>query len=1134
MKAKIVILLLLLFMTAVLLSSSGAWGDVARDTANSSIEPINSGADTIIWSHTCSGSDLFLVVNTASPRGDQPIDSVFYNGVRMDTIRAASAAFCEGICWGLVDPATGVNDVEVYLGGVSGGISITCISVSYTGVDQTTPYSAATDTTSNSASALEKNWAGGDAGEWIHIFLGKQYGGLWITEGSGQTVNATEIGTDGSATSAGASSYKTAEDGNDVVSYTSEAGADCVLLAFVLEATATTDTCCAVYTSPLAFGEVDTGQTKVDSFYIKNCGDSAFTDSIDWGLNPVYVAQSDSAYSLSTGDSAWFTLQFAPTAVTSYPGAQDVGEAKCADLIISGAGLEQIDTCCAVYTSPLAFGDVVLDDAKVDSFYIQNCGDSALVDSIDWANAPVYVPLSDSLYNLATDETKWFLVQFTPTAEQAYPESQDLGHDSCGTLTISGTGIALPTGETNVFYMSPTGNNSTGDGSRNNPYQTLSWIADNVLTPNTGDTVMVMSGTHAGDASAIGYSCLVRGHPDTFLTIMADPLGGTKPVIDGNDITETCWTFYREYHWPAPDLPQYDVAYVRVKGITFTNPIGHNVNITDGGMYSRTYPAHHIIFEDCDFSDPGPTSQCLKMAGVDTFLIKNCTFSGFEWASLDLVGCHRGTVVGCYFSNGPSAGGDGEAIHIKGGSKDVTVDRCYFNEVGYSAVIIGGLTGINYFRPPFYTNDGDGILCDYEAKNINVYRSIFRETGQPICFASSRGGGVYNCAFYCPTAYGDPFGVTYMFRLYSFHTSLDGDTLVWPRDGEVINNIVVHNGSFSSYNMVVFTQSSTTNPETFLFSHNLWHNLDDPGTVPGWDYLDGLYGSPQHDNDITGDPLFTDATPDTTFDFMLQTGSPAVAAGSTYVNIVYDWWNDEYIDGNDWDDTAWDNPRTLGVYASASDTCCTVTGIAFSNTYVDSTATDSFYIYACGDSALTDSIDWTCASQYVLASDSIYDISSGDTAWFTVEFTPTAAVSYPDTQVAGHAVCSDIIFSGLGLVNTCCQVTDPALFGQVTVDATATDSFYIYNCGNVALVDSIDWVNMLSVYTLASDSIYNIAAGDTQWFTVEFTPTAEVSYQDTIDTGHPDCYNTILYGVGNTPDTPDTIEATSGYRRRRH
>lgn len=98
--------------------------------------------------------------------------------------------------------------------------------------------------------------------------------------------------------------------------------------------------------------------------------------------------------------------------------------------------------------------------------------------------------------------------------------------------------------------------------------------------------------------------------------------------------------------------------------------------------------------------------------------------------------------------------------------------------------------------------------------------------------------------------------------------------------------------------------------------------------------------------------------------------------------------------------------------------------------------------------------------------------------------------------------------------DTCCSTSDTLPFGYVYTGATAEDSFFIANCGDVALEDSIDWLGLLAVFTPLSDSAYNIAPGETMWFSLEFDPAAVTSYADTNLLGHDSCGSIILTGTG--------------------
>lgn len=96
------------------------------------------GVTSISWSHTCTGADRLLLVGVAS---NAQVSGVTYNSVAL-TLAAEINTAAGGLwtaLWYLKGPATGANTVVVTHGsGRSEGQS-----VSYTGVDQTTPIGTA-------------------------------------------------------------------------------------------------------------------------------------------------------------------------------------------------------------------------------------------------------------------------------------------------------------------------------------------------------------------------------------------------------------------------------------------------------------------------------------------------------------------------------------------------------------------------------------------------------------------------------------------------------------------------------------------------------------------------------------------------------------------------------------------------------------------------------------------------------------------------------------------------------------------------------------------------------------------------------------------------------------------------------
>src|SRR6478752_2205791 len=86
---------------------------------------------TISWSHTCTGSNRYLVV-FFNINGRIPT-TVTYNGVAMTQLATVAT---RNSCFGLINPATGSNTIAASWGS---SVAASCISVSLTGVNQTTP-----------------------------------------------------------------------------------------------------------------------------------------------------------------------------------------------------------------------------------------------------------------------------------------------------------------------------------------------------------------------------------------------------------------------------------------------------------------------------------------------------------------------------------------------------------------------------------------------------------------------------------------------------------------------------------------------------------------------------------------------------------------------------------------------------------------------------------------------------------------------------------------------------------------------------------------------------------------------------------------------------------------------------------
>ena len=103
---------------------------IAFDATTSS----GAGGSSQTWSHTCTGSNLLLVVQTYSRTGASSVSGITYNGVALAKIDALNSGGVILETWYLIAPATGAHNVVVTW--VSTGANNSAMAYSYTGTRQ--------------------------------------------------------------------------------------------------------------------------------------------------------------------------------------------------------------------------------------------------------------------------------------------------------------------------------------------------------------------------------------------------------------------------------------------------------------------------------------------------------------------------------------------------------------------------------------------------------------------------------------------------------------------------------------------------------------------------------------------------------------------------------------------------------------------------------------------------------------------------------------------------------------------------------------------------------------------------------------------------------------------------------------
>lgn len=294
-----------------------------------------------------------------------------------------------------------------------------------------------------------------------------------------------------------------------------------------------------------------------------------------------------------------------------------------------------------------------------------------------------------------------------------------------------------------------------------------------------------------------------------------------------------------------------DVAYLRIENIVFERQTVNGVNIDDGGDYETA--SHHIQFLNCTFKNihASGNNDLLKMSGVDNFKIISCEFKNgaLKGSGIDLVGCHNGEILECYFENMGS-----NALQAKGGSANIDISGNWFLNCGIRSVNLGGSTGLPYFRP---------INATYEAAFINVYSNVFIGSMAPIGYVGCTEVKVINNTIINPDKW----------TMRILQETVDESRFIACGNNYFINNLIYYKSNSAETNI-----GPNTNASSFIMSNNLWYNYNNPSKNPVTPVLDM--------NQIKGkDPLFqsfSDAN------FYVQKESPAIRKGKDVTKPLND------------------------------------------------------------------------------------------------------------------------------------------------------------------------------------------------------------------------------------------------------
>lgn len=199
-----------------------------------------------------------------------------------------------------------------------------------------------------------------------------------------------------------------------------------------------------------------------------------------------------------------------------------------------------------------------------------------------------------------------------------------------GTLLLLLATLALPTGRAAVYHFSTSGNDTTGDGSADYPWQSLTKATAMMVTSGTANTIRLKR----GDTWYLGASSwsLTGKHGTATNPIIVEAWGDAPqlPIVAHLSALTSGWTVYSGNVWQHA-LPGYSPTDCFLDGNRL-KLVGSPGAIVDGTQYAVDTSAVYVYAT----SDPGPNhlveTNCFGYAlsgnNLEYLTFRNLQFSG--------------------------------------------------------------------------------------------------------------------------------------------------------------------------------------------------------------------------------------------------------------------------------------------------------------------------------------------------------------------------------------------------------------------------------------------------------------------------------------------------------------------------
>lgn len=244
-----------------------------------------------------------------------------------------------------------------------------------------------------------------------------------------------------------------------------------------------------------------------------------------------------------------------------------------------------------------------------------------------------------------------------------------------------------------------------------------------------------------------------------------------------------------------------DCNHLVLRNLKVSGCTANGINCDDGGTFET--PSEGIVFDNITISDIGPEGNYdgLKLSGLTSFLVTNCTFNGWGGAGIDMVGCREGQIENCRFL-GKEGYSQTTGIQAKGGTEKVRIVRNFFHDTGGRGINLGGSTGNQFFRPE---------LRNFEAKDLEVIGNHFVGCETALAYVTSVGCIVRHNTIVHPQKW--------IFRILQEKPLEEFQSC---RDGVFEENLIVYDKRVQTFVNV----GAGTKPETFAIRGNAWFCSD--------------------------------------------------------------------------------------------------------------------------------------------------------------------------------------------------------------------------------------------------------------------------------------------------------------------